>query len=131
MCTVATTGADAEDADAVWVDAGRRVERVDGVGDVFAAAVGIFEIAGIATARPLVGGVEHERGDAPGGEAGGVVRADLFLDAAAGGGEYHRAQRLAAGVVGQVQVGRELDRPAGDRQVLAHSVTTFRVEFVR
>lgn len=50
---VAATGADAEDADALRVDAGGRGEHVDGVGDVLTSAVRVFEVAGPALALTL------------------------------------------------------------------------------
>ncbi|OLL71310.1 Acetolactate synthase large subunit [Pseudonocardia sp. Ae168_Ps1] len=120
---VAAAGTDAEDTDPLRVDTGERAESVDRVRDVLATAVRVLEVAGLAAAAPLVCRVEHERRDAPGGEAGGVVRADLLLHAAARGGEHDGAQRRVAGVVGQVEVGGELDRPARDRDVLEHRVT--------
>ena len=80
---VAPAGADAEHADAGRVDAGEVAQRVDRVGDVLAAPVRVLQVTGLTAALALVGGVEHERRDAPGGQAYGVVRADLFLDAAA------------------------------------------------
>jgi hypothetical protein len=79
MNRVSTAGADAEDADAVRIDAGEHAECVDRVRDVFAAPVRILEVAGFAAALPLVGGIEDKRRDAPGGEARGVFRATCSL----------------------------------------------------
>lgn len=78
-----------------------------------------------------MGGVEHERRDAAGGETGCVVRADLLLHATAGRGEHHGAQRRRiVDAVGQVEVGREIDRSARDRDVLKHLMAPFASVFV-
>jgi hypothetical protein len=58
---VTAADADTEDAEALRVDAGDRVERVDRVGDVLTAAVGVFEVAGFSATLTLMGGVEYER----------------------------------------------------------------------
>jgi hypothetical protein len=121
MHRISSAGADAENPDAGRVDAGDRGESVDRVGDVLTAAVRVLEVAGLTAALTLMGGIERERRDAPGGEAGCVIRADLLLYAAAGSGEHHGARRRGlVDDVGQVEVGRELDRPARDRDVLRH-----------
>jgi hypothetical protein len=55
---VTAAGADAQNTDAVRVDAGDRAERVDRVRDVLTAAVRILQVARLAAALPLMGGVE-------------------------------------------------------------------------
>lgn len=60
---------------------------------------GVFEVAGLAAALPLVGGVEGEGDEALAGQLGGVEAGGLFLDAASGVDGHDRRVRPVPGEV--------------------------------
>lgn len=116
---ISTAGADAQHADPVLADIGQRHQEIDGATDVLDAGRRVFQIAGLATAFPLVGRVEHQRNEPLCRKPRSVDRPDLLLDAASGGGDDNRGVGPAlVKPIREVEMSREIDGSIFERHAL-------------